>query len=591
MLAAEDSAAQPANAETAEAAASVLVDLAALCLYADAEERLLSAEDEDVAEDEQAAAAMAVPQGGAPALAQLQLPAPPHATAEAASVALPAALPALALAGAAWAAAAPDSGLAAALRRLRRARRVLRSAGIASAACDAAEAAATALEGAALLELGRRRYGAGALGGALAAAQAAASLSPHAAAALGLLADVRAALRLPRSDADAAAHDAQWRAERRTQTPSGDGPGGRAEAQRDAAVAAYGAALQAAAALQSRVSAAGPRPGGSLSRLQLAADWELTGCATAEALRALRRRQAALLNEAGQAGVAAAARRDADAAAVMSDAERSFAAAASTFDAAGDAANAALVRRNLAHAYRQRALLALPRDDCASRADDWRLAEYAAAADACRAAARGLRRREAQPDVWDVVQAELAQALLAEGVLRLRTAGDDGPEHAAAVAALTTAAQSLSALGTRAAADAAVAHYHLGDALTRPLLSRAAASRGDRAAAARAEALPARHLQKALAFFTPASFPADHARIRLKLASLAGLPPALQGALDAALLRVLQDAARAASAPGPRAERARAAYAAALRAKAADAPLVERLALAAPAQPQRDAEQ
>lgn len=623
MLLRDDGAA--AEAEAAEAAASVLSDLAALCLYSDAEERLA-----DEAQTAQSGAGDdAASKPGLPlvpgAVAQLQLPAPPAAAAASS------ALPPLALAGAAWAASVPDAGLAAALRRLRRARRVLRSAGRASAAGDAAEAAATALTGAVLLEQGRRRYACGALGAALAAAQAAAALSPHAAAALGLLADVRAALRMPRSADDAAAHAAQWHAATSDAEPTDaslnkDGPGLEPDAQREAAVAAYGEALQAASRLQGRVAAPGGATGAasagvSATRLQLASDWELTGCATAEALRALRRRQASLHNEAGQAGMSAASRRGFYAGEALDTAERAFAAAASAFDAAGDAANAALVRRNLAHAHRQRALLALPRHaDCGADATAWRLAEYASAAEACRAAARGLRRRDAQPDVWDVVQLELSQCQLAEGVLRLSTlSSGDGPapdgdaaQHAAAVAALTAAAQALGALGPRAASDAAVAHYHLGECLSRPLLAGAAASASpmrDRAAAARAEALPARHLQKALAFFTPATYPADHARIRLKLAALAeagahydravtqisaagaalqaGLPEALETALDAALLRALQEAARAAP-PGPRAERARAAYAAALRAKAAGVPLAERLAAAAPAQTQRD---
>lgn len=622
MLLRDDGA--PAEAEAAEAAASVLADLAALCLYPDAEERLAGEAEAAQSGAGDGAASKQLPLG---AVAQLQLPAPPPAAA-----ATSAALPPLALAGASWAAIVPDAGLAAALRRLRRARRVLRSTGRASAAGDAAEAAATALAGAVLLEQGRRRYACGALGASLAAAQAAAALSPHAAAALGLLADVRAALRMPRSADDAAAHAAQWHAatsdaEPTEASPNKDGPGLEPEAQREAAVAAYGEALQAASRLQGRVAAPGGASAGGAStginatRLQLAADWELTGCATAEALRALRRRQASLHNEAGQAGMSAASRRGADAAAALDTAERAFAAAASAFDAAGDAANAALVRRNLAHAHRQRALLALPRHpECCADATAWRLAEYASAAEACRAAARGLRRRDAQPDVWDVVQLELAQCQLAEGVLRLSTlsSGDapapdgDAAQHAAAVAALTAAAQALGALGPRAAADAAVAHYHLGECLSRPLLAGASASASpmrDRAAASRAEALPARHLQKALAFFAPATYPADHARIRLKLAALAeagahydravvqitaagaalqaGLPEALQTALDAALLRALQEAARAAP-PGPRAERARAAYAAALRAKAAGVPLAERLAAAAPAQTQRD---
>jgi hypothetical protein len=171
-----------------------------------------------------------------------------------------------------------------------------------------------------------------------------------------------------------------------------------------------------------------------------------------------------------------------------------------------------------------RTVLTLPREAPPAGGPAWQLREYAAAADVCRAAAKRLKRRDAQPDVWDVCQLELAHNLLADGVLRLRLSEHDGSEpcgsgggaeRKAAVTALGAAAQAFQALGPRAANDAAVAHFHLGDALARAVLNGSSSGVG-RAAAA----LPVRHLERALAFFQPAPFPADHARIRLKLAAL-----------------------------------------------------------------------
>jgi hypothetical protein len=229
-------------------------------------------------------------------------------------------------------------------------------------------------QGAVTLELGRRCYAARALGEALALAQAGAALTPHAASALALLGDVHAALRMPQADADTAAYKAQWHATRchvnATSATSASaaevdgGPDGDTAHHRAAAAAAYTAALEAVRHAQASVAPHSPRgssaPGiggdeaaAADTRLRHATGWEATGC-TAEGVRTLRRRHASVLNEAGQMAVRCAAQRGPDAAAALAAAEASFRQAADAFAAASDAANAALVSRNLAHAMRQR---------------------------------------------------------------------------------------------------------------------------------------------------------------------------------------------------------------------------------------------
>lgn len=300
------------------------------------------------------------------------------------------------------------------------------------------------------------------------------------------------------------------------------------------------------------------------------ARWETAGfsagrggsCDTVE--RGLSRRLASLYNELAQHALQAAMRagpqRMEECARSFGRAEAAFRVAADQFGATSDAVNAGLVARNLAYTLRQRSVLLLPAMAAtvksaagaavgpatgggvsnpaaafaaavagAAVGADAQLAAYVSGQELCRGGLRGLRRREAQPEVWDLLQAELAQCTLARGVLTLHIDGS-APASAsfrAATAAVSDAASIFQALGPAGASDAAVAHFHAGRALADAVLSQnAAAARpasggGVSAAAGGARwVLPARHLEKAMGFFTAASYPKDHLRIRVTLARL-----------------------------------------------------------------------
>jgi hypothetical protein len=178
------------------------------------------------------------------------------------------------------------------------------------------------------------------------------------------------------------------------------------------------------------------------------------------------------------------------------------------FKLAHDASNTALMLSNLARVARQQAALPLPLGVEAAAAEvavqrSTPLQLYREAQQLCRVAADALGRREAQSWVWNVVQMELATCQLAEGLYRRQSAamacvedqvlaamgvqaqppGEEGMSPAArntatAVELLTRALHTFQAVGNGAASQLAVAHFHLGHAL-----SDAAEAEGDDAEA------------------------------------------------------------------------------------------------------------
>ena len=564
-----DCAAQPAAAVAALKASAA----ACLCLSAFELEALLSGHEEGEEEAEKGTPLLPSP----PAVVQDDTE--KHAVGGPAATA--AALPPLALDGHQWSPpGASQAGLRAALSRLRRAR----------AAADAPPL--RCLEAAVCVQLCRSSYNTAAPALALAWAQQAVQVCPRAPAALALLGDTHAALRLPGLASHAAA--ATWRQafpsqatavhrsdERRLPPTLRDAcalaPCADGGLHRDAACTAYSAALDAMAELAEPSPRASTEHDEPNSVWRCAAGWPHAGCGPG-GVRALRRRLASILNERGQHAVSVRGFEDAGAA---------FAQACALFRAAQDAPNEALVARNAAHALRARTLLA----DAQLQPEGWQLREYTSAASLCRGAARALKRRETSPQVWDVVHLELGRTRLAEGVLRSLSPSDD----AAAGEALTDALQVLCALGAGAAMDAAVAHFHFGEVLCR------------RQPGASSTKLPRRHFEAALGFFGPKSFPVDHMRCRLRLSALAlaqgayeqalqlacggrealvALPDTAQAErqamgdlLDDAMLTALREAARQAqNGSDKQAANAKAAFESAIRAKAAGLALEQRLA-------------
>ena len=258
------------------------------------------------------------------------------------------------------------------------------------------------------------------------------------------------------------------------------------------------------------------------------------------------RRYGALRNERGKSALREAAEMSsgggngerAAADFVLQCAETCYADASIAFEKAKDRVNAALVGLNRAQACRARAAWNLPRGvDGEEKDDRWRLREFESAAGHCRRALqslrpaaganpkRGIDRRGNPPETAvSAARSELgkrrARCRARVAATRERSRRRDYMEEAVRVLQQGAADRSPAAVTSLSAA-----HYHLGS-----LLADAALATGDGAGAAGSVSgvdggnkfLPAqRHLERALAGFPPTTAPLDHARLRLRLATLA----------------------------------------------------------------------
>ena len=431
--------------------------------------------------------------------------------------------------------------------------------------------------------MARRAYRAGRLGTALAMAESAVVDAPDSAAALVATADAHAALRRAADvpdTVDAAARE--WRAARRaerrregtdddeddvdeakdgkrgrTRRRTGDERGGRRRRETNG--------RDAAASIGPFVFA-GLGPGDANRHTAAAESWyhAAATCATAASepagLTNAWRRYGAIRNERGKAELqAAAAALEASpggapgsdagaAAAALVRAEACYEDAAAAFESARDPVNAALVGLNRAQARRARSTWNLPPttpEDSnppgpkpETDALQWRLEEFDAAARLCRGALASLSRLSrggggaravsGPPGVVAAVRVELANALLAEGLLRCERGAHESPGSAASGAAAARMEEAIRTLqvgvagSPAAAATLATAHYHLGVILADAALaaderggagSRSAA--GTKAGGLGANpgvsprAAPPRHHERALAGFPAEDAPLD----------------------------------------------------------------------------------
>ena len=453
--------------------------------------------------------------------------------------------------------------------------------------------------------MARRAYRAGRLGTALALAESAVADAPDSAAALAATADAHAALRDAAGSPGAVAAAArEWRVARRAERRrEGTNRGGKDEDEGDEGDAivvrgtgktsgeadANGAHPDAneahpdanpfGAAPPFFFAGSGPgdaaRHAAAAESCYYAAATSATAASDPAGLSNVWRRYGAIRNERGKAELQAAAaalegpattsgrggkidgggRSKENARGALVRAEECYADAAAAFEAARDPVNAALVGLNRAQARRARSAWNLPPTTPPTNdppGDDlrWRLEEFDAAARLCRGALASLSRRggggaravSVPPGVVAAVRVELANALLAEGLLRSERADPGAPESAAsglAVARMEEAIRTLQvgvAGSPAAAATLATAHYHLGVILADAALAEddgASGGAGSAAGAGRGAnagqgaggisplAAPQRHLERALAGFPAEAAPLDHARLRVRLARLA----------------------------------------------------------------------
>ena len=442
--------------------------------------------------------------------------------------------------------------------------------------------------------MARRAYRAGRLGTALAMAESAVVDAPDSAAALVATADAHAALRRAADvpdTVDAAAREwrAARRAERRREGTDDDeddvdeakdvkkGTNAETNVETNVETNAETNGRDAATSIGPFVFA-GLGPGDANRHTAAAESWyhAAATCATAASdpagLTNAWRRYGAIRNERGKAELqAAAAALEASpggalgsdagaAAAALVRAEACYEDAAAAFESARDPVNAALVGLNRAQARRARSTWNLPPttpEDSnppgpkpETDALEWRLEEFDAAARLCRGALAslsrlsrgggGVRGVSVPPGVVAAVRVELANALLAEGLLRCERGAHESPGSAASGAAAARMEEAIRTLqvgvagSPAAAATLATAHYHLGVILADAALaaderggagSRSAA--GTKAGGLGANpgvsplAAPQRHLERALAGFPAEDAPLDHVRLRVRLARLA----------------------------------------------------------------------
>ncbi|KAK3284544.1 hypothetical protein CYMTET_7815 [Cymbomonas tetramitiformis] len=297
---------------------------------------------------------------------------------------------------------------------------------------------------------------------------------------------------------------------------------------------------------------------------EVVCQWGLQLSDWADARRTVLRRLGSLHNEAGQRALTSSSKPQGEqpgattAASELMEgirlAEHRFREAIAAFEAAGDGENVALLLSNLAKLARQRAAISSPLHPhpslslsgiaAAAGVTPPVVQQYVEAANLCRAGLEVLGRKENQEWVWNAVQMELASCHLAEGVFRLQRRGAEVEEAEAeaevAVDLLTRALQTFTAVGNAAASQVAIAHFHLGHALSDRALREEEALQGSLSAhVARKRRppkvmLPMRHLEKCLAFFTAEAYPVDFVRTKLQLARLyEGLcPPSLERALQ-----------------------------------------------------------
>ena len=370
--------------------------------------------------------------------------------------------------------------------------------------------------------MARRAYRAGRLGTALAMAESAVVDAPDSAAALVATADAHAALRRAADvpDAvDAAAREwrAARRAERRREGTDDDeddvdeakdgkkGTNAETNVETNVETNAETNGRDAATSIGPFVFA-GLGPGDANRHTAAAESWyhAAATCATAASdpagLTNAWRRYGAIRNERGKAELqAAAAALEASpggapgsdagaAAAALVRAEACYEDAAAAFESARDPVNAALVGLNRAQARRARSTWNLPPttpEDSnppgpkpETDALEWRLEEFDAAARLCRGALAslsrlsrgggGVRGVSVPPGVVAAVRVELANALLAEGLLRCERGAHESPGSAASGAAAARMEEAIRTLqvgvagSPAAAATLATAHYHLG---------------------------------------------------------------------------------------------------------------------------------